>query len=267
MLQKIESLRTLILEGKHPQAFKEAVSLEVPNYSEALSTIWNSYSEWIEKKHLGLEALEAKKNSLVYQFLYVLSQIEFDQLEGNATKKLGQRSKAEEKLTKGYSLLFELQDQGAIDMLFVWMRDRYPEKFALLLEEEAEFGSAPSLQRVLGEVQLSDFIGTCPFETTPEQITQFVIQNAKNQTRFISGWVAYSNYRERNANALNPILERSEVQYRKLITAGIIGGIISLVAFNLLEAAMKAIENQQEIDDVLDDDLSDIIDIDGDDFD
>lgn len=262
MTIQLETLRTLILEGKHPQAFKEAMSLEVPNYSEALSTIWNSYSEWIEKKHLGLEALEAKKNSLVYQFLYVLSQIEFDQLEGDATKKLGRRSKAEEKLTKGYALLFELQDQGAIDMLFGWMRDHYPDQFALLLGEESEFDTAPSLQRVLEEIQLSDFISTCPFETTPEQITNFVLQNAQNQSKFITGWVAYSNYRGRNANALEPILKQSEKQYRKLITAGIIGGIISLVAFNLLEMATKAIENQQDIDDVLDDDLTNIVEID-----
>ena len=236
-------IRELIIKNHIEEALQllhDSVEIE---FRTDVILLMSQFSNWEDNYRLNLGASMEERNRIIYATLHLVSQLEKESKKGLEAKRVQSLAYVEADLAKGYEKLASLKSNGAIDLFMIWFMKRKPETFRKLLEEEKINGKAISFIHVLSNTSLHQFASENKLNATPQSIYEYLLHKSNEIPMFFSGWLEYSNYKERFAIDLKREIEKYEQRHKSLLKTGVFGAIIGGVTFNILERTMdKVIE-------------------------
>ncbi len=236
-----DSIREAIADGQEKTAIQELQRVIPKELENDLILLQSQLQHWEQEYHRQLAPPVADRNRIVYSLLQLVSETQRLQTGGQEAARAKSLSFLERDLSAGFEKLRDLDRSTTVDQFLSWFRDRYPEQFAYLWKAEQTNPHPPEFGRVLGELEVEHFITSCHLQANREQVLRYFIQKQQQQPRFITGWIAYQEYKNRYRGELQDALEQTQKQRGRLLKSGLIGGVIGALGINLLESNIQLV--------------------------
>ncbi|MEN2284455.1 hypothetical protein AAGF08_20085 [Algoriphagus sp. SE2] len=234
-------IRDLIIKNKIEEGLQILLDNVENDIQNDIILLTSQFHNWEKNHRLNLGAPIEERNRIIYAILSIITQIEKESKNGLEAKRLNSLQEVESDLALGYEKLVSLKSNGAIDLFMIWLTNRYPKIFQKLLDEEKNNGKASSLFTELSNLNLDQFASEYNLNATTQSIHDYILEKGNSIPMFFTGWIEYSDYKERFAVDLNKEIDKYKQRHQNLLKTGIIGAIIGASTFSVFERSIDKV--------------------------